>query len=242
MATLRSVLFAIYLYGMTVLLVILWIPAVLVLPRGATVFGYRLWGRWSLAGLKFFCGTSLEIRGLENLPEDRAVILACKHQSMWDILALFALIKNPVFISKREILWIPIAGIFAFKAGTITVNRGAAAKALREMIKNADVAMKKGRSVIIFPEGTRKTPGADPDYKSGVAALYTRLEHPCVPVSLNSGVFWPRRKWLRKPGTIVLEFGPLIEPGFDRKSFMATLQGTIEGTSASLLKEARASL
>lgn len=239
MQMLRSYLYALYFYGLTVLLVILWLPFLLLGPRSITVFGFRLWGWGAMKGLKAICGTGYEIRGLENLPADKPVLIAAKHQSAWDIVALFALVKNPAFVSKVEIAWIPIAGFYAMKVGTILVNRGAAAKALRDMVKDAEKAAEKGRSIVIFPEGTRAVPGAAPDYKPGIAALYTKLGLPCVPVALNSGVFWPRRQWRREKGTIVIEFLPAIEPGLKRKDFMGTLEASMEPASGRLLEEAR---
>lgn len=242
MLVIRSQLYNIYLYGLVGVMVILWLPLLLLGPRDTTLMGFRTVARGALWGLRVICGTKLELRGEENIPSDRPVIIASKHQSLWDIIALYALIKNPAFISKREVAWIPILGFYAKKVGTITVNRGAAAKALKAMIDDAGSALEKKRSVIIFPEGTRKAPDAEADYKPGVAALYTRLDHACVPVALNSGVFWPRRKILRLPGTIVLEFLPPIEPGLGRKEFTALLQSRIEEASSRLVDEASGSL
>lgn len=233
MQFLRSLLYAAYFYGLTVLMIIVWIP-LLILPRSVTVWGYQKWGKLAVAGLKVICGTRVEYRGLEHIKSETPVVVAAKHQSVLDILCLFAEVPNPAFVSKRELLWIPIAGLFAMRVGTITINRGAAAKALKDMVASAERAVALGRSLVIFPEGTRKAPGAAPDYKPGIAALYTRLNIPCVPVALNSGVFWPRRKWMRYPGTVVIEALPAIEPGLKRKDFMARLESAIEGTSSNL--------
>lgn len=238
MQTLRSILYAIYFYSYSIVLGVLSLPLIILAPRSVMVEAYRLWGWGAIKGLKVICGTNYEMRGLENLPTDQAAIIAAKHQSVWDILALFALVKNPAFVSKVEVVWIPLAGLLAKKAGTITVNRGAAAKALREMVKDAKAATEDGRSIVIFPEGTRAEPGAAPDYKPGIAALYTRLDVPCVPVALNSGVYWPRRKWRREKGTIILEVLPAIEAGLPRKAFMSRLEESLEPASKRLLEEA----
>lgn len=239
MLVIRSVLYNIYLYALTVVIAVGWLPLVILGTRETTLLGFRFWGQASLWGLAKICGTQFELRGEENLPQDRPVIIASKHQSMWDILVFYALIKNPALISKQELGWIPIARTFLKKGGTIIVNRGAAAKALRTMIEEARDALEKNRTIIIFPEGTRMAPGMAPDYKPGIAALYTRLDHACMPAALNSGVFWPRRKFIRTPGTIVLEFLPVIEPGLSRRDFMTTLQASIETASNRLLDEAR---
>ena len=238
MLVIRSVLFNIYVYALTVSIAVGWLPLVVLGTRETALLGFRFWGRASLWGLAKICGTKLEVRGEENLPRDRPVIIASKHHSMWDILVFYALIKNPAFISKQELGWIPIAGTFLRKVGTIIVNRGAAAKALRTMVEETRSALENKRTIVIFPEGTRSAPGAAPDYKPGIAALYTRLDHACVPVALNSGLYWPRRKFLRRPGTIVLEFLPAIEPGLSRKDFMTALQSSIEAASNRLLEEA----
>lgn len=234
----RSILYNIFLYALVLVMAILWAPILLLGPRETTLIGFRVTARTALWGLRVICGTKLELRGEENLPHDRPVIIASKHQSLWDIIALYAFIKNPAFVAKQEVAWIPLIGFYALKAGTITVNRGAAAKALKAMVDDAKNALELKRSIVIFPEGTRKAPGADPDYKPGIAALYTRLDHACVPVALNSGVFWPRRKFLKTPGTIVLEFLPAIEPGLSRRDFMIALQSSIENASARLAREA----
>ena len=239
MQMLRSILYALFFYSYSLALLLLGLPLLILAPRSAVVALYRLWGWGAIKGLKVICGTSYQMRGIENLPTDQPAIIAAKHQSVWDILALFALVKNPAFVSKVEILWIPLAGLFAMKIGTITVNRGAAAKALREMVKDAGAATQGGRSIIIFPEGTRAAPGASPGYKPGIAALYTRLDVPCVPVALNSGVYWPRRKWIRRKGTIILEVLPAIEAGLPRKTFMKNLEEAIEPASKRLMDEAK---
>lgn len=237
MLVFRSVLYNIYFYILVALMVVIWLPLLVLGPRETTLLGFRLLARGELWGLAKICGTKFELRGEENLPGDRPVIVASKHQSLWDIVAFYTMVKDPVLISKQEVNWIPILGSYSRKIGTITVDRGAAAKALRNMVDDAREAIALKRSVVIFPEGTRKAPGAQPDYKPGIAALYTRLDSPCVPVALNSGVFWPRRKFLRMPGTIVVEFLPPIEPGLPRKEFMTVLQTSIEEASGRLLDE-----
>lgn len=241
MLAIRSVVYNIYFYLLAGLVVTLWLPLLILGTRETALMGFRLLARCELWGLEKICGIKFELRGEENLPKDKPVIIASKHQSLWDIVVFFAIIKNPALIAKQEVNWIPVLGLYSKKAGTIGVDRGAAMKALRRMVEDARDALGKKRSIIIFPEGTRRAPGAEPDYKPGIAALYTRLDTPCVPVALNSGVFWPRRKFLRNPGTIVLEFLPLIEPGLPRKEFMAVLQTRIEDASHRLLDEARAS-
>lgn len=241
MLTIRSAIYNVVFYLLVALMVILWLPMLILGPREASLFGFRLMTRLQLWGLEKICGTKFEIRGRENLPKNRPVIIASKHQSLWDIIIYFAILDNPVLISKKEINWIPVFGFYSKKINTITVDRSAGASALKAMTRDVGEALEKKRTVVIFPEGTRKAPGAEPDYKPGIASLYTRSDHACVPVALNSGVFWPRRKIQRYPGTIVLEFLPAIEPGMKRKPFMAELQSRIEEASTRLFDEARSS-
>ena len=125
-------------------------------------------------------------------------------------------------VLKRELMLIPLFGWFAHKFRMIPVDRGAGTTALKRLIGRAKEAVRQGRQVVIFPEGTRRTPGAPPDYKPGAVALYLNLGVPCVPLALNSGVFWPRRKFMRYPGTILMEFLPAIPPGLPRAGFSPT--------------------
>ena len=141
------------------------------------------------------------------------LLVACKHQSAWDTFGLLPLFDYPTFVMKRELFWIPVHGWFSMKFGMIGIDRSGAVKALKKLLADARKALGEGRQVIIFPEGTRREPGAEPDYKPGVDALYTGLGVTCLPVALNSGVFWPRRRFLRYPGTIVVEFLEPIPPG-----------------------------
>jgi 1-acyl-sn-glycerol-3-phosphate acyltransferase len=167
-----------------------------------------------------------------------AALLAGKHQSFWDIFALLPLFDDPALVLKKELTWIPLFGWFCLKFKMIAVDRSAGTSALKKMTADAKQAVSESRQVMIFPEGTRSAPGAEPDYKPGAAALYMQMGVPCTPFALNSGVFWPRRKFIRRPGTIVVEFLPAIEPGLNRKAFTARLQDEIETATSKLLREA----
>ena len=139
---------------------------------------------------------------------------------------------------KSQIKWIPIFGQYTIKAGMIHVDREGGSAAIRNLAARAKEEARTGRQIIIFPEGTRRPPGAPPAYHSGVAYLYRALAVPVLPVALNSGLFWPRRKFLRYPGTIVMEFLPAIPPGLDSRSFVNRLEKTVEAASDKLLVEA----
>lgn len=234
MVALRSILFQIYFALISVLLNVGWLPALLG-PRKWTVTGIQLWSRAVMWGLKVICGLRWEVRGRAHLPAGPCII-AGKHQAMWDTVAVPLLVKDPALVLKRELLMVPFYGWYARKAQMIALDRGAHASALRSLLRQARDRIAAGRAIAIFPEGTRKKPGAPTDYKPGVAAMYTQLGVPCVPFALNSGHFW--KGWRRHPGTIVIEFLPAIEPGLKRAEFMSALETGVEAATARLGEEA----
>jgi 1-acyl-sn-glycerol-3-phosphate acyltransferase len=229
MIAVRSALFLLWFAVVTIILSLIFLP-VLVLPRAATVWLARLWSRATFWGLKVFTGIGFEIRGV---PPRGPVLVASKHMSMWDTMALYLALEAPATVLKRELLHIPFYGWFLWKATAIAIDRAAGAGALRKMAAAARGVLAEGRPILIFPEGTRKKPGAPPDYKPGVAGLYALLEVPCVPVALNSGVYWTG--FFKRPGTIVLEFLQPIPPGLKRGTFMTLLEQRIESATAALL-------
>ncbi|MFT3810848.1 MAG: lysophospholipid acyltransferase family protein [Micropepsaceae bacterium] len=230
MVALRSILFQIYFALVSVAMNVAWLPALLG-PRRWSVKGVELWGRATLWGLKVICGLRYEVRGREHIPESPCIV-AGKHQAMWDTVALPLVVKDPALVLKRQLLSVPFYGWYVRKTKMIALDRGAHAAALRELLRQAKDRLASGRPVAIFPEGTRKKPGAAPDYKPGVAAIYTQLGVSCVPFALNSGHFW--RGWKRYPGTIVVEFLPAIPPGLKRAAFMSELETRIEAATAAL--------
>ncbi len=229
MIWLRSALFLLWFLAVTTILSLVFLP-VLLLPRGATQWLARVWSRLTFFGLKLFAGIDWEIRGARPTTP---VLVASKHMSMWDTLALWLALDAPAIVLKRELLRIPFYGWFLWKGAAIAIDRSAGASALRRMSEQARAALAEGRPVLIFPEGTRKQPGAVPDYKPGVAGLYAMLGVACVPVALNSGVYWTGFR--KRPGTIVLEFLPAIPPGLKRAEFMTLLEGRIETATTALL-------
>ena len=226
---LRSALFLAWFLIITTILSLIFLP-VLILPRGATVWLARLWARLTFWGLKIFAGIDWEIRGAA--PKG-PVLVASKHMSMWDTLALYLTLYEPAIVLKRELLRIPFYGWFLAKAAAIPIDRGAGASALRKMAEASRKVLAEGRPILIFPEGTRKQPGAAPDYKPGVAGLYGQLGVACVPVALNSGVYWTG--FFKRPGTIVLQFLEPIPPGLRRDAFMGQLENRIETATNALL-------
>jgi 1-acyl-sn-glycerol-3-phosphate acyltransferase len=231
----RSLLFNLLFYLNLLVLLILALPT-LVLPRGAILWMVRLWARNNHWLLRNVCGITVEWRGRERIPEG-PLLVASKHQSLWETFALFPLFADPAFILKRELIWLPFFGWFAWKADMIPVDRGARSQALAAIAARAKIALAHGRQIVIFPEGTRRAPGAAPSYKYGIVHLYAESGVACLPIALNSGLFWPRRSMRRYPGTIITEFLDPIAPGLDRDAFSQELQRVIEAATARLVAE-----
>jgi len=234
----RSLLFNLLFYVTTILFVVLGSP-LLFGPRRWAMAALAVHGRFELWLLRIIVGTKLEVRGAEKLPHGSCLV-ACKHQSAWETFGLIPLFRDPALLMKRELFWIPFHGWFSRKFEMIPVDRDKGPAALRRMLREARKRVADGREIIIFPEGTRRPPGAPPDYRTGVILLYEALGIPCVPVALNSGVFWPRRSLERRPGTIVVEFLDPIPPGLPKAEFLARLTEAIETASTRLLAEAKA--
>jgi 1-acyl-sn-glycerol-3-phosphate acyltransferase len=232
----RSLLFNVAFYIVLVICLLLAMPT-LALPRWGILGFARFWARINLFLLRVICGTKVEWRGLERLPKG-ALLVAAKHQSIWETFALLLLFSDPAFILKRELTWIPIFGWYLWRGEMVPIDRGGGKSSLVKMTAAADAALKCGRQLVIFPEGTRRPIGAQPAYKVGIAHLYAEGVAPCLPIALNSGLFWPRRKFLRRPGTIIVEILEPIAPGLSRDVFFTRLQTTIEQATARLVDEA----
>ena len=185
--------------------------------------------------MRVIAGIAFEVRGT---PPKNGVLVAAKHMSMWDTMALYLTLDDPAVVLKRGLTLIPFYGWYVSKAGSIAIDRAGGAQALRRMAAVAKAVIAQGRSVLIFPEGTRKKAGAPPDYKPGVAGLYGQLGVECVPAALNSGLFWTG--FIKRPGRIVLEFLEPIPPGLKSREFMKQLEDRIEVATARLIAEGRA--
>jgi len=232
----RSLLFNALFYVNMIGRMIAALPA-LALPRSFMLGVLRGYARSSLWLLHVVCGVDVKWRGREKLPQG-AYLVACKHQSVWETFALFMLLPDPTYVLKRELMWIPLFGWLATKAEMIPIDRGTRATALSRMASAARRATAQARQIVIFPEGTRRPPGAEPRYLPGVAFLYAETGLPCVPVALNSGLFWPRRTLRRYPGTVLVEVLDPIPPGLDKRAFLNRLQTVLEQATARLVDEA----
>jgi 1-acyl-sn-glycerol-3-phosphate acyltransferase len=231
----RSVLFNTLFYSNLLVHFLVAVPT-LVMPRWAIVNVVKFWASTNLWLLRNVCGIEVDFRGLEKIPPG-PLLVAAKHQSVWETFALYPLLSDPAFILKRELMWLPFFGWYARKAGMIPVDRGARSQALAAIAARSRIELERNRQIVIFPEGTRRPPGAEPSYKFGVVHLYAETGVPCLPIALNSGLFWPRRSFRRYPGTIVAEMLDPIPPGLDKAVFADTLKETIEQATARLIAE-----
>lgn len=236
MLAIRAFVFNVLFYLNLIVQMIFWTPFYFLSPRKASWFVPKFWARSCLWLMRVIVGTKVNITGTENLPAG-SFILAPKHQSFWDVLAFFPYLDDPIYILKRELFWIPVFGWYMAKQRLIPVDRGRRGKALREVTARAREEMKDGRQLIIYPEGTRRPPGAEPAYKWGIAEIYRELGIPVVPVAHQAGLFWPRRKFGRFPGTIHARFLPAIPAGLDREEFMERLIATTESECDAILVE-----
>lgn len=236
MLVLRSIAFNAVFYVVLVAMLIIGLP--LIFGSAQSVRNWaRLWARISLWLLDTICGIKVEVRGAENIPP-AGFLVASKHQSFLDILVLLPILPRFVFVLKRELTWIPLFGLFLVRAKMIPIDRSRGRAVLGELNARVGVAVRQGLQPIIFPEGTRRPPGAEPAYKSGVSHLYVATGAPCLPVALNSGLFWPRRSFLRFPGRMVVDILPPIAPGLPKETFQPLLQDRIEAASNRLLSGA----
>ncbi len=223
---LRSLVFNILFYAVFLFWSLVALPTFL-MPRAAMMTVAGWWARTNIFLMRIICNIKVEFRGTEKIPAG-PLIVASKHQSMWETISLLRFFEAPFFVVKRELKFIPLFGLYIIKTGMVAIDRSSGARALLAVMRRAAVEVKHGRQFVIFPEGTRTAPGAPPQYKSGIGLIYSECGVPCLPVALNSGLFWPRRTFMRYPGTLVVEFLDPIPPGLKRDEFLARVESTIE--------------
>ncbi|PZO77649.1 MAG: 1-acyl-sn-glycerol-3-phosphate acyltransferase [Mesorhizobium amorphae] len=236
MLALRSLLFNALFYLSLIVQMILWSPFYFLAPRKAAWFVPKFWARSSLWLLEHVAGAKSVVEGQENLPQG-SYIVASKHQSFWDVLAPLPHIPDALIILKRELTWIPVFGWYVMKMRMVPINRAKRGSALRDAAIRTREEMRVGRQLLIYPEGTRRAPGEEPAYKWGIAELYGQLQLPVVPVAHQAGLFWPRRKFLRHPGTIRARFLPPIPAGLPKEEFMRRLVAETEAACDQALIE-----
>ncbi len=236
MLVIRSILFNLAFYANLIIRMIVLTPVYFLSERKKA---WSIPKNWALSNhwlQEKIVGTTFEIEGLENIPQG-GYIFAPKHQSFWDTYALLPWLDDPVYILKRELGWIPLFGQYIFKMRMIPVDRGSKGKVMADVLERTKREMEGGRQLIIYPEGTRRPPGAEPSYKYGIARLYRDLQVPVSPVVMHPGLFWPRRKFMRYPGHFKVRILPAIEPGLDPDIFFERLMREMENASDALLVE-----
>lgn len=238
MLVIRSLAFNLVFYLNLIVQMIVWTPFYFLSPRPKAWFVPKFWSRSSLWLYDKIAATRSDISGTENLPEG-SFILAPKHQSFWDAIAFFPYLKDPLYILKRELTWIPFFGWYIMKMRMIPVDRGNRSRALKAVVAATKAEFARNpRQLIIYPEGTRRAPGDEPAYKYGIVELYAQLGVPVVPVAHVAGLYWPRRKFLRYPGTIRARFLPPIPAGLGKEEFMQRLISETESACDALLVDA----
>lgn len=231
---LLSLIFVAQMYVAIVAIMLVYSPLVL-FDRRAALHWMQLYARWVRFSARWIVGLKTEVRGA--VPTG-AVLVASKHQSFLDSMVLVSTLPRPRFIMKKQLVWIPLAGWHALRAGFVPVDRGKRGAAIKQMLNDVAQGAADPGQLIIYPQGTRTAPGVYLPYKMGTAALYAQLGQSCIPVATNVGVFWPRHGFFRKPGTAVVEFLPAIPPGLDNAAFIAQLESAIETASTRLMQEA----
>ena len=204
------------------------------LPSKFIAIPAKIWIRGIFISLKYICGVTHEIRGLTNLSNE-PVIIVSKHQSAFETFALYYYLKKSFFIHKKQLFYIPIFGQYLMKHNMVSIDRAGQASTMRKMISDVKKKLDSGSTIIIFPEGTRKKPGAKADYKTGFIGIYNTSKRRLQPVALNSGLFWQKGLKIIKRGHIIIEFLPQIDIGLDKKEVLKKVENTIESASNKLL-------
>ena len=242
MIFLRSTLFNIITYGAIAVACILCLPGLL-LPREGAFVIIRAYVRSIHFLEKYIIGLDYEVRGLENLPKEGSYIVAAKHQSHYETHKLHILFEDPAIVLKKELLDIPLWGRFLQRIHPIAIDRSKGRSAGQQVVDGAKRVEKENRPIVIFPQGTRVFPWQttkERPYKSGAARMYAATNMPIIPMALNSGLFWPRHSWIKRPGKVIFEFLPPIPPGKDADEVMKELEARLESASRALEEEALA--
>lgn len=230
---LRSLIFVGQIYVMMpVVGLVFLIPAMF--SRQAARMACKTYSRWVFWTARWMVGIRTEWRGT---PPDGEVIVAAKHQSFLDIMMIFTALPNAKFIMKREILWTPVIGLYAWRLDCVAVNRGKRGAAIEKMLADVEKGATEAGQLIIYPQGTRVPPGEVRPYKVGTALIYEQTGQTCVPVATNVGLFWPKKGIMRKPGTAVVTFLPPIDPGLTTEAFLERLETEVETASNALMRE-----
>jgi 1-acyl-sn-glycerol-3-phosphate acyltransferase len=235
MILLRSVIFNGVFFGSHLVLVVV-LSLLLALPRRWAQAATRGWTKFAGVLLRTLVGLDFEVRGR---PPEGPCIIVSKHQSAWDTFIFYLLLNDPNYVLKKELTRLPVWGWCALKCGAVSVDRAGGGAALKKMVRDVQDRVKRGSQVVIFPEGTRTSPGTRREYQPGVAALYARVQAPVIPVALNSGLFWGRRSFRKFPGVVTVEFLEPMPKGMRRREFMGELESRMESATDALVAEAK---
>ena len=230
---LLTIIFYAALASWTILMGVLSLPF-LCLPSKSIALPAKIWIKGIFICLKYICGVTHEIRGLTNL-SDEPVIIVSKHQSAFETFALYYYLQKSFFIHKKQLFYIPIFGQYLMKHNMVSIDRAGQASTMRKMITDVKKKLDSGSTIIIFPEGTRKKPGAKADYKTGFIGIYNTSKRKLQPVALNSGLFWQKGLKVIKRGHIIIEFLPQIDIGLDKKEVLNKVENSIESATNKLL-------
>jgi 1-acyl-sn-glycerol-3-phosphate acyltransferase len=227
MTWLRSLIFNIYFYGLTVIFAVSSLAGRALGLGGTPVWAMSLARRWAksvLAGLGPICGITYVVTGTEHLPRNAPGLVASNHQSAFDTMVWLTLLHQPAYVLKQELMRIPLFGALCRLSGMIAVDRGAGASAIRTLLRAADTVKSENRVIVIFPEGTRVPPGQVGELHPGVAALASRTKLPVIPVVTDSGKCWGRRAFKKIPGVIRIDIQPPLPAGLRREELMERLE------------------
>ena len=237
----RSLFFYIILFLASFLIpAIFFLPSILFKSNKIADNGAKIWAKIIIFSLKKVCGINYKIINQQNIPNSPC-IFACKHQSMWETVIMHLIINQPVYAYKTELLKIPFYGWFLNAMSGIKVQRKGGASALKYVLEQAKKYLNKNQSIVIFPQGTRVEVFSDISqhpYQPGIIALYQHCQVPVVPIALNSGLFWPKKLFSHKSGTILIEFLPPINIGLTKQQFIQTLTLQLEEKSKQLATDA----
>ena len=223
----RNLIFSIFFFSGIIFISVIFLPTFF-LPQRVVLFGGKIMGYWTGFCLKFFLSTKIVIKGKENIINDESFFIAASHQSMFETFYLQTIFNSPVFILKKELLFIPIFGWYLKKIGSISIKRDKISKDNLGFFENiSKIISKSKRPLIIFPQGTRVLPDERPQFKKGASRIYEELKIPCQPVAINSGYVWPKKSLKTGNKTITVSILNPIEPGLEKEEFIKILENKI---------------
>ena len=237
MIFLRSTIFNLAFFSVTAVIAFLTLPTTW-MKRSAAMKIVRLWVRTVYALERNIIGLDYEVRGWENVPQGKAFLLAAKHQSTYETFKLHILFDDPAIVLKKELLSVPLWGAFIRKIDPIAIDRSSKKQSIKLLMAEVQRVKDQKRPIIVFPQGTRVRVDAttqEKPYRSGIGHMYESSGLMIVPMAVNTGLFWPKMSWIKKPGVVIFEFLPPIMPGLASDQVMPVLEEKLERASLALL-------